>query len=503
MEFTAKNIRKIIYGSSALIAVLIYSTVSAVVKSATLQQIRLTEAFALTALAYLYITLLPSPLYKVFPKLPFRPMYKLAQRALGVSTFFFALIHASIAFFGLLGGFSGLGFLSNDYLTAIALSFIALIILAALAATSFDYAVRLLGKKWKWLHRLVYLAGILIVIHAFLLGTQFADLSGFVPTLFFLGAFFLLAIESIRFDMYIHAKLNLQPRFGIAFVLLFALLVTFTYTLFFSTGSGTGSFGIHAQHLKQAQLAAQTPQYYQTRYTASFNTEGQLTPGKPVTLLFTVYDASTGTQIENFDQIYDEQLHLIIVNQELTYFSHINPTFQNGEFSITTAFPKNDIYHLYTDFQPVGGNEQLFAFTLNIGNVQAVADTQPADASMTKTFGNYSVTLSSNAPLTAAALNAGTQVITLTIDNSKTGAPITALQPYLNAFGHLTMVDEQTYDYLHVHPKEPVYAPLGGPAIDFTPIALYKPASSGTYRVFFEFQTNNKVQVCDFTVIIK
>ncbi|MBE2201862.1 MAG: sulfoxide reductase heme-binding subunit YedZ [Anaerolinea sp.] len=47
--------------------------------------------------------------------------------------------------------------------------FTAFLILLPLAATSTKWAMRKLGKKWKSLHRWVYLAGILAVLHYFLL----------------------------------------------------------------------------------------------------------------------------------------------------------------------------------------------------------------------------------------------------------------------------------------------------------------------------------------------
>jgi sulfoxide reductase heme-binding subunit YedZ len=42
---------------------------------------------------------------------------------------------------------------------------IALVILLALAATSFKSLQRKMGKAWVWLHRLVYIAGVLVVLH--------------------------------------------------------------------------------------------------------------------------------------------------------------------------------------------------------------------------------------------------------------------------------------------------------------------------------------------------
>ncbi|HAF49162.1 MAG TPA: sulfoxide reductase heme-binding subunit YedZ, partial [Anaerolineaceae bacterium] len=42
---------------------------------------------------------------------------------------------------------------------------IALVILLILAATSFKSLQRKMGKTWVWLHRLVYVAGVLVVVH--------------------------------------------------------------------------------------------------------------------------------------------------------------------------------------------------------------------------------------------------------------------------------------------------------------------------------------------------
>lgn len=50
----------------------------------------------------------------------------------------------------------------------LAIGFVALIGLAALAATSTDGMVRRLGRRWQWLHRTIYIIGILATIHFFM-----------------------------------------------------------------------------------------------------------------------------------------------------------------------------------------------------------------------------------------------------------------------------------------------------------------------------------------------
>ena len=87
------------------------------------------------------------------------------RRPLGLYAFAYAFLHY-ILFVGVDFGFNLRyqipEFLEKRYLWA---SLPALLILTALAITSFKAAKRLLGKNWKRLHRLVYLAIILVVLH--------------------------------------------------------------------------------------------------------------------------------------------------------------------------------------------------------------------------------------------------------------------------------------------------------------------------------------------------
>src|SRR6266481_4236496 len=206
-RFFVKNIRKIVWAASAAIALLVFFFVEIAFKQTPgLIGVRLTEAYALIALVFLYISLLPSPFYAVFPDFPYKAIVIKSRRATGTSTFFFALLHAFAALQFELGGFSGLKFLNNEYLLGISYSFAALVILAVLTVTSFDFAVSALGKKWKWIHRLVYLAAILVVIHAFLLGSQFMNISEAIPQVFLIALLFLLLLESTRAAKFLHKK---------------------------------------------------------------------------------------------------------------------------------------------------------------------------------------------------------------------------------------------------------------------------------------------------------
>lgn len=195
--------------------------------------VRLTRYFALLALTYLYLALLIGPAVYKFTWLPWRGHIYRARRAVGFSAFLFAQIHAELAFWGELGGIKGLPLLPTKYLIAITLSSTALGILTLMAATSFDRMVQRLGmKRWKLLHRFVYVAGFLVVIHAFLIGTDFADWHGPPTRIFFVALVFLLLLEADRFDAYLMRKFAWPKKIPITLALLAGLIAIYYGWLF-------------------------------------------------------------------------------------------------------------------------------------------------------------------------------------------------------------------------------------------------------------------------------
>ncbi|CAN5742295.1 hypothetical protein BH11PAT2_BH11PAT2_00740 [soil metagenome] len=242
MEYVKENVRTFVYMVSVVLALSIYTFVVRA-DVGTLRTIRLEEGFGFAASFYLLLALLPTPLYTVFPATPGKALYTHARRAIGISTFCFAFAHAYISFFGLFQGFEGIPFLDVRYLTLLGLGAVALGILFFLAATSFNIAVRLLGPWWKRLHRFVYLAGVLTLLHIVLLGSHFNEPSSILPLSFISLAFGFLVLEAARYDKKrILARPGYTPRFSGVFVLCCILLTVAFMTL------TSGSSSLHAGH---------------------------------------------------------------------------------------------------------------------------------------------------------------------------------------------------------------------------------------------------------------
>ncbi len=115
------------------------------------------------AIRFLVLTLALTPIQRIlnYPKIV------LIRRITGVTAFAYALAHFSLYIINVKFdlGFAVSEIVHRFYLT---IGFIALLGLSALAATSFDSAVRKLGAKWKTLHRIVYGLAVLGLFHYFL-----------------------------------------------------------------------------------------------------------------------------------------------------------------------------------------------------------------------------------------------------------------------------------------------------------------------------------------------
>lgn len=171
---------------------IIYAVLTDMLSANPIQDVEQRLGRAAIALLTAALAVAPAVTISGWPKLG-----KLA-RPLGLYAFGYALLHF-LTFIGLDFGFSWpLLWQELREKPFILLGLSALIILTALAVTSFRWWQRKLGKNWKRLHRLVYLAGLLAVIHYGLaLKGDLFRLQGnvFLPVLYGVGILILLSMR--------------------------------------------------------------------------------------------------------------------------------------------------------------------------------------------------------------------------------------------------------------------------------------------------------------------
>jgi len=106
---------------------------------------------------------------------------------------------------------------------------------------------------------------------------------------------------------------------------------------------------------------------------------------------------------------------------------------------------------------------------------------------------------------------------TLTFHLSKGGQPLTTLEPYLGAMGHLVVISADTTQFLHAHPAdhaspqeksmatgEPSH---GHGSVDDVPVRTSSPVAFGTwfpsaglYKAWGQFQIDGKIVTAPFVV---
>ena len=195
-----------------------------------------------------------------------------------------------------------------------------------------------------------------------------------------------------------------------------------------------------------------------------------------------------GAPVTAFDVEHDKRMHLIVVRRDTTGFQHVHPEMApDGTWTVPLTLPAGGSYRAFADFAPTGGAATTLGVDLAVPGAFEPVEHAP---SRTAQVDGYTV------ELTGELVPGRSSSLTLTV--SKDGQPVTDLQPYLAAYGHLVALREGDLAYLHVHPDgEPGDGVTpAGPQIEF----VAEVPSAGSYRLFLDFQHGGVVRTAEFTV---
>ncbi|MFD7321986.1 hypothetical protein ACFV9D_13040 [Streptomyces sp. NPDC059875] len=285
----------------------------------------------------------------------------------------------------------------------------------------------------------------------------------------------------------------------------FAAALAATFGTAYGVGKGVGPVGEpakagHGEHAAAAakqdgagghagheEGAANAPaagglQVSEGGYTLAMETP-KPAAGKSV-LKFSIKDAG-GRKVTAYTTEHGKELHFIVASRDLTVYRHLHPVrAADGTWSTPVDLPVAGGYKAFADFKPAGKGAKGVTLGVDL-SVPGAYTPQPLPAAApTATVDGYQVALGG----TLDPGRAGELKLTV----CKGGRPVTDLEPYLGAYGHLVALRDGDLAYLHVHPNE------GGPGPDvsFTATA----PSAGTYRLFLDFRHGGKVRTAAFTV---
>jgi hypothetical protein len=211
---------------------------------------------------------------------------------------------------------------------------------------------------------------------------------------------------------------------------------------------------------------------------------------KDARLRFRILD-DAGAPVTQFIENHEKLLHLIVVRKDLVGFQHVHPVLDSsGTWQVPVDLSRAGDYRVFADFTPAGGPAVTLGANLQVPGEYDPQPLPPVAAA--STVDGYTVTLSGTPKANEPTM------LTLTV--SRNGKPVTDLQPYLGAYGHLVALRAADLGYLHVHPMgEPGdRVTPAGPEIGFH--ATFP--SAGDYRLFLDFQHAGVVRTAAFTVSV-
>lgn len=194
--------------------------------------------------------------------------------------------------------------------------------------------------------------------------------------------------------------------------------------------------------------------------------------------------------VTDFDPEHDKELHLIAVRADGQHFRHAHPDMsQDGGWSIPWQWDQAGTYRIVADFVPseTGEGVTLSTAVQVAGTYAPEPATEPVTAT---TVDGFDVSVEGD-------LSAG-EPSELTMTITREGQPVTQLQPYLGAFGHLVALRDGDLAYLHVHPheQEPQAGETSGPQIAFEATA----PTPGRYLLYLDFQVDGQVHTAALVI---
>ncbi|WP_316747143.1 hypothetical protein [Pedobacter gandavensis] len=194
-----------------------------------------------------------------------------------------------------------------------------------------------------------------------------------------------------------------------------------------------------------------------------------LTPQKPVKL----------------ELSHEQKIHLIIVNEDLSYFNHIHPQESIAGYTVKTTFPASGKFYLFADYKPEGPGQVVSKLEVNVPGTAPF----PANYTEEKLIGNsgaYSISLVAE----QGKFTNGHMMIDGVLEKDGKEIDPATLDDFLGAKAHVVLISTEDKAYIHAHPevengRYKLHASFPNP---------------GIYRGWIQFQAEGKVHTTDYVI---
>lgn len=446
----------------------------------------LTRMYGLSALGFLFLVLSVGLIPAYFPALAINKLLFRASRGIGLSVFSFAVLHAVCGFIANLDGtVSAIRFLSARNQIAIGCSSLALLILLAMAITSMDKVISWMTyPKWKFLHRFVHAAAVLILVHVYLIGSHFTVTTTTLPLLVSLTALTFLFLEAGAIYKKTVKKTGFSDLLFRHRLVLAGLILLICFGMGLATFALRSSYNPHAGHTLS----------YSNEYQIAISSESaDIVPNQSTLLQIAVTQKIDNQPVYDFSIVQDKLMHLIVVSSDLSEFYHLHPDYKsNGIFTVDFRPAAPDTYYFFAEFLPALATEALA--TAQVTTMGENSSTQQEALTVTDTtqiVDHYEVSIGKKKRFKA---NKDIE-LAFAIHDLDTNSNVKDLEPYLSSAGHLAAIHEDKQTYVHVHPMSTKLS---------SPIRFYtKFPRPGRYKLFMQFQHLGQLHTASFVVEVE
>jgi rubrerythrin len=156
-------------------------------------------------------------------------------------------------------------------------------------------------------------------------------------------------------------------------------------------------------------------------------------------------------KLNELEVVHEQPLHLLMVSSDLSWYAHEHPTPQaDGSFKLSGfSFPAPGEYTLFHDYTPKGKPQQVAKFKLKVPGDAPAAKPLVEDYDVIAKIDGYEFRVRCN----GGKFKAGQDSI-LRFGIDRDGAPVTDLEPYLGAMGHLVIISQDLTQFVHSHPLD-------------------------------------------------
>jgi len=211
-------------------------------------------------------------------------------------------------------------------------------------------------------------------------------------------------------------------------------------------------------------------------------------------LRLTIRDPVVDRPVSSFATIHERLLHLFIIDRQLDFFRHVHPEqVSDGVFELRENIPPGQ-FMVIADFLPLSGRPQMLQHAIVTpgyrGTLFPEAPSLTPDGSSEKEDHGVRVRLD------ATTLKAGKEAtLKFTLTDARSNTPVSDLEPFLGAPGHVLLVNANLTESNHVHPEEPA---THGPVITFQPMM----PAAGVYKLWLQFQRRGAISTVPFVLSV-